>query len=322
MTHRIGIVVFPNFQLLDASGPIAAFEIAERYRRGAYVVHLISDRVGPVASSAGIAVLAESFANAPKLDTVMVAGGEGVDAALTQASYLDFLRSRARRVSRMASVCSGAFLLAAAGLLDGRRATTHWSRTAQFKRQFPAVRLDADRIFVRDGSVWTSAGITAGIDLALALIGVDLGEEVARKVARQLVVHHRRLGGQSQFSSLNELARADGRFAELLTWARDHLDQRLTVEVLADRAAMSPRNFARAFVAETGATPAKAIERLRVEAARACIEEGVEPLNVVARRAGFGETERLRKACVRAFGLAPQSLRRRARGLRDSASPN
>jgi transcriptional regulator GlxA family with amidase domain len=229
------------------------------------------------------------------------------------APLLAFARRAAAASRRVASVCTGAFILAGAGLLDGRAAATHWRYAALLQRQYPLVRVDGDRIFVRDGAIWTSAGITAGIDLALALIGADQGEDIARRVARELVVHHRRLGGQSQFSSLNELAPPDGRFAALLAWTRDHLDRRLTVEVLAERSAMSPRHFARAFAAETGTTPAKAIERLRVEAARARIEQGAEPLDLIARQSGFGQAERLRKACVRAFGLAPQAMRRQAR---------
>ena len=174
----------------------------------------------------------------------------------------------ALRTRRIASVCSGAFLLAEAGLLTGRRATTHWGRTAQFAAAYPDVRLEADRIFVRDGAIWTSAGITAGIDLALALIAEDLGEKTARQTAEQLVVYRRRPGGQSQFSALIEMERPDGRFGPLLGWARERLHEDLSVTRLAERAAMSERNFQRRFRDETGLTPARAIERLRVEAAR------------------------------------------------------
>jgi len=204
-------------------------------------------------------------------------------------------------------------VLAAAGLLDGRRATTHWSRTTDFTRRFPDVRLEPDRIFVRDGPVWTSAGITAGIDLALALIADDLGELIARRTAQQLVVYRRRPGGQSQFSALLELERPGARFGGLLGWARERLGEPLGVERLADRAAMSPRHFARAFAAETGVTPAKAIERLRVEAARERIEAGGEPVDRIAARVGFGDPERMRRAFLRAFGQPPQALRRAAR---------
>ena len=215
---------------------------------------------------------------------------------------------------RVASVCSGAFILAAAGLLDGRRATTHWSRTAEFARRFPKVRVEPDRIHVKDGPIWTSAGITAGIDLALALIAEDLGEEIAKLTAQQLVVYYRRPGGQSQFSALLELGRPEARFGPLLSWARERLHQSLGVERLADQAAMSPRHFSRAFAAETGVTPAKAVERLRVEAARERIEAGVEPIDSIATRVGFGDPERMRRAFLRAFrstasGSAPHGTR-------------
>ena len=203
---------------------------------------------------------------------MVVAGGDGTRAALHDERILAFVRRAAGRARRVASVCSGAFLLAEAGLLDGRRATTHWSRTGGFARRFPKVRLEPDRIYVRDGPIWTSAGITAGIDLALALIAEDLGEDVASRTAQQLVVYRRRPGGQSQFSALLELGPAGGRFGPLLGWARERLHEPLGVERLAEQAAMSPRNFARAFAAETGVTPAKAVERLRVEAARERIE--------------------------------------------------
>jgi transcriptional regulator GlxA family with amidase domain len=219
----------------------------------------------------------------------------------------------ARYSRRVASVCTGAFVLAAAGLLDGRRATTHWAYDAELARGYPGVNVEPDRIFVREGNVWTSAGITAGIDLALALVADDLGEAVAKRAAQQLVVHHRRPGGQSQFSALLDLAQPDGRFGGLLAWARERLDEPLPVERLADRAGMSPRNFARAFAAETGITPAKAIERLRLEAARAHVEQGREPIDRLAEITGFRDPERMRRAFIRAFGHPPQALRRAAR---------
>jgi transcriptional regulator GlxA family with amidase domain len=212
---------------------------------------------------------------------------------------------------RVASVCSGTYILAAAGLLDGKVATTHWSRSADFARRFPAVRLDADRIFVKAGKMWTSAGITAGIDLALALIGEDLGESIARRTAQQLVVYHRRPGGQSQFSALLDLGAAQGRFAPLLEFIRENLSQPLGVEALAARACMSPRHFARAFRAETGVTPAKVVERLRVDAARAAFESGGRSVKDVARFCGFADTERMRRAFHRMLGTSPSALKRR-----------
>jgi transcriptional regulator GlxA family with amidase domain len=249
-----------------------------------------------------------------RLDTLVVAGGNGALAAARSAEMLTLLKETARETRRIASVCDGAYLLAEAGLLDGRRATTHWEVSVDFVRRYPNVRLDADRIFVNDGNVWTSAGITAGIDLALALIGGDLGEEVARRTAQKLVVYHRRPGGQSQFSGLIDVDRQDGRFAELLYWIRSHLSEPLTVENLADQAAMSPRHFSRAFTTETGLTPAKAVERLRVEAARALVESSSDPIDQIGFAVGFTDPERMRRAFIRAFGQPPQALRRAARG--------
>jgi transcriptional regulator GlxA family with amidase domain len=218
-----------------------------------------------------------------------------------------------KRGIRVASVCSGAYILAEAGVLDGRRATTHWLRTRHFVSAYPKVKLEADRIFVRDGNIWSSAGISAGIDLALALVAEDFGEEIAQKTARQLVLYHRRSGGQSQFSSLLELKAPSGRFGPLLSWAREHLDAPLTVEDLAEQAGMSSRHFARAFIAETGSTPSKAVERLRIEVARQRVQSSSEAIERVAQVTGFRDPERMRRAFIRAFGQPPQSLRRASR---------
>ena len=314
MTRSIGILIFPDFQLLDAAGPIAAFELAARDTVPlAYRPHLIVHRPGPVKSSSGIVLLADACEPSDPIDTLIVAGGPGAREADPAPELLSLIRDAASRARRVASVCTGAFLLAAAGLLDGRSATTHWRRAANLARLYPKVRVEPDRIFVRDGNVWTSAGISAGIDLALALIADDLGEAAAKRAAQMLVVFQRRPGGQSQFSALLELGRPDGRFGQLLAWARERLHEPLPVERLADRAAMSPRHFARAFAAETGTTPAKAIERLRLEAARADVEKGSEPIDRVASAAGFGDPERMRRAFIRAFGQPPQALRRAAR---------
>jgi transcriptional regulator GlxA family with amidase domain len=307
------MLIFENFQLLDAAGPIAAFEIAGRYAGGGYRLETIAAEAGLVESSSGAAMTAAAFDPTVRYDTLVVAGGDGTRTASHDASLLEKVRLAAARARRTAAVCSGAFILAGAGLLGGRRATTHWSRTTDFARRFPDVRLEPDRIFVKDGAIWTSAGISAGIDLALAMIAEDLGEDIAKQTAQQLVVYRRRPGGQSQFSALLELERPDARFGPLLGWARERLGEPLGVERLADRAAMSPRHFARAFAAETGVTPAKAIERLRVEAARERIEAGPEPIDRIAERVGFGDPERMRRAFLRAFGQPPQALRRAAR---------
>jgi transcriptional regulator GlxA family with amidase domain len=265
-----------------------------------------------VASSAAVSLLAQPLDEAP-IDTLVVAGGIGVDAATRRPGFVDWVRGAAARSRRVTSVCSGSYALAAAGLLEGKRATTHWSRSEHFQRRFPGVRLDADRIFIREDHVWTSAGITAGIDLALALIEDDLGAKVARRTAQTLVVHHRRAGGQSQFSALLDAGGVNGRFAELMDWIRERLGEPLSVEQLADRASMSPRHFARAFRAETGLTPAKAVERLRLEAARLRVETSREPIDRVAEAVGFGDPERMRRAFLRAFGQPPQAIRRAAR---------
>jgi transcriptional regulator GlxA family with amidase domain len=310
MTRIIGVLIFPNFQLLDAAGPIAAFEIAGRFVPGAYRLRVLATKAGLVESSSGVSMHAETLGGT--FDTLLISGGDGSRAAMACERTQAFVKAAANQSRRTASVCSGAYVLAAAGLLDGRRATTHWQRTADFARRFPTVKLEPDRIFTRDGPIWTSAGITAGIDLALAMIAEDLGESVARATAQQLVVYHRRPGGQSQFSTLLELEQG-GRFDGLLAWARENLHEPLSVEQLAEKAAMSPRHFARAFAAEKAVTPAKAIERLRVEAARALLDS--QPLRIedVALEAGFGDPERMRRAFMRAFGQPPQALRRAAR---------
>jgi transcriptional regulator GlxA family with amidase domain len=309
---RLGVLIFPGFQILDATGPIAAFEIAGRYR-SSYEIDVIAAGAGPIASSSRASLVARAWQGAGAYDTLIVSGGDGTREASHDARLLAIVRDIAARARRTASVCSGAFVLAAAGLLDGGKATTHWSRAGDFARRFPKVRLEPDRIFVKDGPIWTSAGITAGIDLALAMIADDLGEEIARSTAQQLVVYRRRPGGQSQFSALLQLERPEARFSALLGWARERLSEPLTVDQLAERAAMSPRHFARAFAAETGVTPAKAVERLRVEAARERVESSPEPIDRIAEVVGFGDPERMRRAFLRAFSQPPQALRRAAR---------
>jgi transcriptional regulator GlxA family with amidase domain len=309
----IGVLVFPDFQLLDAAGPISVFEIAMRLAGNPPSIRILAETPGPVRSSSGVEMLARGLKAAGTITTLIVAGGEGVDAAAKSAKTLAFVRAMAKRGARIASVCSGAYMLAEAGLLDGRRATTHWRRTRQFLAVFPRVKWEPDQIFVRDGDIWSSAGITAGIDLALAMATEDFGEEIARQTARQLVLYHRRSGGQSQFSSLLELKAPAGRFGALLSWAREHLDAPLTVEDLAEQAGMSSRHFTRAFIAETGSTPSKAVERLRIEVARQRVQSSGEAIERVALQTGFRDPERMRRAFIRAFGQPPQSLRRAAR---------
>ena len=309
MTRRVAFLIFPDFQLLDAAGPIAAFEIAERYRPGSYEQRLIAPRPGAVASTAGATMNAVALGRPAAIDTLVIAGGEGTRAAAKDARIVKFVSGCGAQSRRVASVCSGAYVLAATGLLDGRAATTHWTRSRDFAQKFPRVKLDADRIFVKSGKFWSSAGITAGIDLSLALIAEDLGESLARKVAQQLVVYYRRPGGQSQFSTLLELERADGRFAPLLDYVRSNLRERLSVEDLAAQACMSPRNFTRLFQSETGTSPARAVTRLRAEIARAQIESGGASVQAIARSCGFGDPERMRRTFVSLFGRPPTALR-------------
>jgi len=265
-----------------------------------------------IRSSSGVGLGADML-DAGDVDTLIVSGGAGVDEAIGSPSLTYWIRTASQRARGIASVCSGAFLLAQAGILDGRSATTHWANTAQFARRFPQVILEPDRIYVADGHVWTSAGITAGIDLALALIAEDLGEAVAVRTAQQLVVYRRRPGGQSQHSTLTEVGGRASRFAELLAWMAERLAEPLGVERLAAQAAMSPRNFSRAFTAATGLSPAKAVERLRLEAARDEVETSAASIDQVAAATGFRDPERMRRAFIRAFGQPPQALRRAAR---------
>jgi transcriptional regulator GlxA family with amidase domain len=252
----------------------------------------------------------EAFGD-PGFDTLIVTGAP--DIMLPNAAQMDFIRASLAASRRTASICTGAFFLAEAGVLDGRRATTHWWVARELQARYPRVRMEEDRIFIIDGPVWTSAGMTAGVDLALAMVEKDHGIEVARAVARKLVVYHRRAGGQSQFSALLELEPKSDRIQKALAHARGNLKAALSVEELAEAASLSPRQFSRAFRAETGQSPAKAVENLRVEAARLMMEQGRHPIDVVARETGFADRERMRRAFLRAFGQPPQAIRRNAR---------
>lgn len=275
-----------------------------------------------VTASAGLGLAAQRLSDpATPVDTLIIAGGIGIASACDNAALIRWIRSRARAARRIASVCTGAFLLASAGLLDGRRAVTHWQRCAEFARRFPAVRLEPDPIFVRDGDIWTSAGVTAGIDLALALVEADLGRPVALAVARQLVVFLKRPGGQAQFSATLALQQGDARFEELHAWIADNLRRDLSVASLADAASMSERSFVRHYRRATGLTPARAIERIRVEAARQVLEQGL-PVKRVAARCGFGSEETMRRSFLRLLGATPQAYRERfSSGRSPGAAP-
>ena len=312
MARDIGFFVHPAFHILDLTGPVAVFEDSPGARPGPYRLRMLSVEGGLVSSSSGVRILTEPVGE-PAFDTLVVVGGPGTLAAMESAPVLDFIRAAAAASRRVASICSGAGILAAAGLLDGRRATTHWRFAAHLRRLFPRVRVEEDRIFIQDGSLWTSAGVSAGIDLSLALVEEDLGLEASRARARDLVVYHRRPGGQSQFSTLLELEPPSDRIRQALTFAREHLHEPLKVEQLARAACLSPRQFTRAFLEETGQTPAKAVERLRAEAARIRLEEGSESIEQVADAVGFADPERMRRAFVRVFGHPPQAIRRLAR---------
>ncbi|OJH39484.1 GlxA family transcriptional regulator [Cystobacter ferrugineus] len=309
---RVTILVYKGFQVLDATGPAAAFEIAGHF--GApYSIRLASLEGGRVASSSGIAVETVPLAEALQCELLLIPGADNPLRAARQKELLTAIADAARSGRRVASVCSGAFILAAAGLLEGRRAATHWAAVEALKRLHPRTVVDAESIFVEDRGVWTSAGVVAGIDLALALIGRDHGDELARKVAQKMVVYHRRPGTQPQHSALLDMVTPDNRFAPLLAWARARLSEPLSVERLAKEAALSVRQFTRAFTQATGVAPAKAIERLRVEAARAAIEAGADSLEEVARRTGFGNGDRMRRAFVRITGQPPLVARTGAR---------
>jgi transcriptional regulator GlxA family with amidase domain len=323
MNCRIVFILFPGFQQLDLAGPMAVFEVARLAQANSYTWRLCATSAPLVRSSAGVQwpVLALPRSCGAG-DLVMVIGGDGVDDACLDLRLIRWLRRAGQSGARITSICSGSLILAAAGLLNQRAATTHWSRSQQFASDFPEVQLRPDLIFVRHPAltvrgealpeIWTSAGMTAGIDLCLALVANDCGEDVAKEAARQLVVERRRAGGQSQLSPLLERQRPDGRFGELMEYIRLHLQQEHTVDDLAAKMCMSPRHFARCFRAETGATPAQVVERLRVEAARAALESGEPSVQRIAQACGFGQTERMRRSFQRVFGRPPAAFRRSA----------
>ena len=322
MTRQIGFLIYPGFQLLDLTGPLDAFHMARRMSGSEpYKIRVVSPTGGLIGSSSGLEVMSQQVGRKP-FDTFFVVGGGVLSACSDPPSQLaNLARIAGRDARRVASVCTGAFILAHAGLLDGKNVTTHWKYAALLQRLFPRVRVDGDRIFVKDGNTWTSAGISAGVDLALALIEEDLGPSIARATAQMLVVYHRRPGGQSQFSALLEMEPESDRIRTVLTYIREHLPETLSVERLSEVACLSPRQFGRAFLSETGETPAKAVERLRTEVARERVENGNEPLEVIARNVGFVDPERMRRAFLRIFGHPPQSIRRMtARNAQANAS--
>ncbi len=314
--RRVAILAFPGVQTLDVHGPAEVFATASAIAGGgAYATEVVATQAGPLPSSSVTLHADRSLDDCrERLDTLLVAGGAGVVAAERDEELIAWIAAAAARARRVASVCTGAFLLARAGLLEGRRATTHWSACAQLASRYPGVEVDPDPIFVRHGPVITSAGVTAGMDLALALVEEDLGRELALEVARWLVLFVKRPGGQAQFSAaLAAQAARREPLRELQDWIPAHLEADLSVPALARRACMSERNFARAFRHETGLTPAAYVELTRVERARMELESGRQPVEVVARRAGFGTVETMRRAFRRRVGASPSDYRQRFR---------
>ena len=304
---RLGIVAFPGFQILDLAAA-GVFEVANLLAaRKTYDVGLYSEVGGRVFSSSGIEVETQPLED-PAFDTLIITGDLTV--ATPSDSLVKFVSEAAAASRRIASICTGAFVLAAAGVLNGRRATTHWANARELQRRYPAVKVEEDRIFTADGNVWTSAGMTACIDLSLALVESDLGFELSKSVAQKMVVYHRRTGGQSQFSAMLDLESKSDRIRHALDYAKRNLRKTLSVGELAEIANLSSRQFSRAFRAETGQSPAKAIESLRVEAARSLVEESRHAIDLVARETGFADPERMRRAFIRKFGHPPQTFRR------------
>ncbi len=303
---RVGLILPSGFHLMSyaalATFDTANFIAGEKF----YDVSLLSESGGLVPNSFGAATETDPLDIKP-FDTLLV--GAGI--ALTPASpkLLTFLRKAERNARRVGSICIGAFALAEAGILDGRRVTTHWAWAQELARRFPKVRVEMDRIFVEDGPVWTSAGMTAAVDMALGLVERDMGADVARATAKMMVVHHRRAGGQSQHSAMFALDAKSDRVQDALAFARKNLREPLTVERLAQAARLSPRQFTRVFRLETGQSPARAVENLRLEAARYMLEQGRLPVEEIARGSGFGDRERMRRSFLRTYGQTPQAIR-------------
>ena len=325
--RRIAIVVYPGVQSLDLTGPLEVFHGAARLvahsgrRDPGYDVTIVSPRTEPLPTSSGLWIVPDGTlaqCSLP-LDTLIVPGGSGRRLAEDDAALIRWLGKASASARRTASVCTGAFLLARAGLLEGRRVTTHWASAEQLQREHPGVRVDPEPIFIREGSLWTSAGVTAGMDLALAMVEEDLDREAALTIARHLVLFLRRPGGQRQFSA-TLAAQEPGRepLREVRRAVLEHLAGEHTVVAMAERAHMSPRHFARAFVAETGMTPARFVEAVRVEAARRRLEESAQPVASIAATCGFGTAETMRRAFLRALDVGPAEYRTRFRG--DGAS--
>lgn len=321
--RRVVMVTYPGIQLLDVVGPLEVFAAASEAAeaRGssiAYVLDLVGPEIGTVRASSGLGLAIDrDYEQLPDaIDTLIVAGGVGIVDALAEPRIRACVEQAAARARRVCSVCTGAFLLASVGILDGRRATTHWNAAERFARLFPEVDLDPDAIFVRDGEVWTSAGVTAGMDLALALVEEDHGRPLALEVSRRMVFFLKRPGGQSQFSAqlAGQLADRDP-LRDLQAWVVEHPGRTHTIETLAARVAMSPRHFSRVFSRQVGLSPARYVERVRVEAARRRLEESQRSVEEVAGEVGFGTSETMRRAFLRQIGVGPSAYRERFIGV-------
>jgi transcriptional regulator GlxA family with amidase domain len=313
-------VAFPGMGLLDMTGPQTVFWAATRYMEAlglpGYVQQTVSLGGGLVRAAEGVALETSPISDftSREVDTLIVPGAPEIEQALEESADLTrWLSEMSPRVRRTASVCSGTFLLAQAGLLEGKRAATHWAMCDRLVRRFPTIEVDRDAIFVQAGPVWTSAGVTAGIDLSLSLVEADCGREIAMKVARELVVFLKRPGGQAQFSEvLRSQAEDDAGFDELHQWIAEHLGREdLTVDLLAERVGMSARNFARVYKQKTGRTPAKAVELFRLEAARRLLEASERNVDQIARQCGFGSEERMRMTFQRHLAVSPSEYRQR-----------
>ncbi|MFR0687878.1 GlxA family transcriptional regulator [Enterobacterales bacterium AE_CKDN230030158-1A_HGKHYDSX7] len=313
--HRIGYLLTDGFQVLSLATQ-AAFEFANLAAgKPFYSIENFSPQGGPVRSSLGAALETRAL-QAPRLaDTWIVVGVNDPVASPTDTAVLDFVRRAGKQARRTVGVCTGGFILAEAGLLAGRRATTHWAYAQAMQKRHPDITVEEDRIYIVDGPFWTSAGMTAGLDLAVGMVEKDLGPDIARSVAHKLVMHQHRSGGQSQHSEMLDLAPKSDRIQNALNHARNHLNRPISVEELADFVHLSPRQFTRVFTAETGQSPAKAIESLRLEAARLMIEQSRHSLDAVAREAGFRDRRHMREAFIRGFGVPPQAVRRDARRI-------
>jgi len=313
--RNVHVLAFPDVQLLDVTGPLQVFASANIQARKhglgtPYAPKVVAAQAQSVQSSAGLGLLTSPLPGADETsDTLIVPGGWGIAAAEQDPQLVAWVRRQAVSARRVASVCSGAFLLAAADLLDGLRVATHWERCEELARRYPRLKVEPDPIFINQGRIWTSAGVTAGIDLALAMVEEDLGHPIALAIAQDLVVFLKRPGGQAQFSSTLALQSNSGRFADLHGWILDNLAGDLSVANLAAQVGMSERSFLRHYRAQTGNTPAKAIEQMRVETARRLLGESELPIKRIASRCGFGSEETLRRSFVRALSVAPQAYR-------------